>query len=684
MGDKPTPTGRSIERFTPLERAAHWVNAIAFVVLAVSGIVMAFGKFFLLPVLGATLFGWLSFALKNLHNFAGPLFAVSLLIVILTFVKDNLPRQGDMAWLAKGGGLLGGAHIPSAALQRRREAAVLGAACWCSAVITVGSGLVLDQLVPQIAAMRGNMQIAHMVHGAATVLMMAMFIGHIYMGTIGTRGAYSAMRHGYVDEAWAQEHHELWYDDIKAGRVPAQRSACPKRRKAVPPAPMPEGESRIMTLRIRDLLALSLLGVSSLAGVAKLPPPSDEAKAKAAEAAAKAAHGGKVAAYKLCQAMDKVAARYYRRFQEGRQGHQTARSDAGLRRPRPLCCGACTGRQVGACRPRGEALPPPTPAAPPPLRVAGAPRLTKARGELLREITILDEYGERRRIHIPAERPLTLFVDRRELVTLMTLGAMPELLVLGYLLNQRLIRARRPGRVGDRRLGGGRGGREDTRRRERHRGAHGAGGWSRPAAVKARSSATCSRTCTASSCPRSSRHASARAPCTACSRRCASRTASTARPARCTAARCSAAHELLMFVEDVGRHNAIDTIAGWMAPARHRRRRQGLLHHRPADQRDGHEVGADRRADHRLAQRRHGDGPSRWPSRLGMTLFGRAANRHFLCYTGVERFDSEPEPQRRRGARRLRLTRLASPTATGDPLDESPVSCRPGRQPLAA
>ncbi len=86
----------------------------------------------------------------------------------------------------------------------------------------------------------------------------------------------------------------------------------------------------------------------------------------------------------------------------------------------------------------GEALPPPTPAAPPP-RVVGAPRLTMARGELLREITILDEYGERRRIHIPAERPLTLFVDRRELVTLMTLGAMPEHLVLGYLLNQRLI-----------------------------------------------------------------------------------------------------------------------------------------------------------------------------------------------------------------------------------------------------
>ena len=73
--------------------------------------------------------------------------------------------------------------------------------------------------------------------------------------------------------------------------------------------------------------------------------------------------------------------------------------------------------------------------------VVGAPRLTDARCELLREIQILDEYGERRSIHIPAERPLTIFVDKRELVTLMTLGARPELLVLGYLHNQRLVNA---------------------------------------------------------------------------------------------------------------------------------------------------------------------------------------------------------------------------------------------------
>ena len=108
-------TGKKIERFTPFERAAHWSNAIAFVILGVSGVVMAFGKFFLLPIVGGTLFGWLTYVLKNAHNFAGPLFAVSLVVVFLTFVKDNFPQKGDINWLLTGGAC-------SAAPSRRRTA----------------------------------------------------------------------------------------------------------------------------------------------------------------------------------------------------------------------------------------------------------------------------------------------------------------------------------------------------------------------------------------------------------------------------------------------------------------------------------------------------------------------------------------------------------------------------------
>jgi formate dehydrogenase subunit gamma len=216
-------TGRKIERFTPLERAAHWTNAIAFVALAVSGVIIAFGKYFILPIIGTALFGWLTYALKNIHNFAGPLFAVSLIIVFVTFIKDNLPSKEDITWLLKGGGMFSGQEVPSHRFNAGEKVVfwfgVLGLG-----LIVVASGLVLDKLIPGLIYERGTMQIANMVHGVATVLMMAMFMGHIYMGTIGMQGAYSAMREGYVDETWAKEHHELWYNDIKAGKIPAQRS----------------------------------------------------------------------------------------------------------------------------------------------------------------------------------------------------------------------------------------------------------------------------------------------------------------------------------------------------------------------------------------------------------------------------------------------------------------------------
>jgi formate dehydrogenase subunit gamma len=216
-------TGRKIERFTPFERSAHWSNAIAFCTLAISGIVMAFGKFFLLPILGATLFGWLTYVLKTMHNFAGPLFAVSLVIVFFTFLRDNLPSRGDLMWLLKGGGLFSGKEVPSHRFNAGEKLIFWGGVFFLG-VIVVASGLVLDKLLPGLLYERATLQVAHMVHAVATVLMMAMFLGHIYLGTVGMDGAYQGMKTGYVDEAWAKEHHEYWYDDIKAGKIPEQRS----------------------------------------------------------------------------------------------------------------------------------------------------------------------------------------------------------------------------------------------------------------------------------------------------------------------------------------------------------------------------------------------------------------------------------------------------------------------------
>jgi len=214
-----------IERFTPFERSAHWANAIAFSALAISGLMMAFGRFVLLPLMGGTLYGPLTYVLKTLHNFAGPIFTVSLVIVFFTFVRDEWPERGDLHWLARAGGAFSkNRDEPPSGRFNAGEKVIFWAGVLFLGVIVVASGLVMDKLIPNVDYERSTMQVAHMVHSVATVLMMSMFTLHIYLGTIGMRGAYKAMRTGWVDEAWAREHHEYWYEDIRAGKVPAQRS----------------------------------------------------------------------------------------------------------------------------------------------------------------------------------------------------------------------------------------------------------------------------------------------------------------------------------------------------------------------------------------------------------------------------------------------------------------------------
>ncbi len=227
-------TGRLIERFTYFERAAHWINAIAFVLLALSGIFMAFGKFFILPIFGGTLFGWLTYVLKNVHNFVGPAFAVSLAVMFFAYLRDNWPRKGDINWLLKGGGMLTGEHVPSHRFNAGEKTVFWGGVVFLGSIVVV-SGFVLNKIVPGIDYTRNTMQFAHIAHALATVLMMAMIAAHAYLGSIGMEGAYRAMRDGYVDESWAKEHHEYWYRDIKDGKIPAQRTPLPDR--ADRPAP---------------------------------------------------------------------------------------------------------------------------------------------------------------------------------------------------------------------------------------------------------------------------------------------------------------------------------------------------------------------------------------------------------------------------------------------------------------
>ncbi len=230
------PTGRKIQRFTPVERFVHWTTAITFVLLAVSGLCMMFGKFLLMPIIGHTLFGYLSYALKTIHNFVGPLFTVSVIATFLMFVKDNFPVAADVTWLAKLGGMFGKGHAPAGRFNAGEKLWFWGGVTLLGLAAS-GSGFVLDKLVPNLEYTRFLMQGANLLHMTCTALMMAFALGHIYLGTIGMQGAYKAMREGFVDDAWAREHHDIWYQEVVEGKVPRIRAPEHDGEAVPPPAP---------------------------------------------------------------------------------------------------------------------------------------------------------------------------------------------------------------------------------------------------------------------------------------------------------------------------------------------------------------------------------------------------------------------------------------------------------------
>ncbi len=212
------PSGRLIERFTPFERYTHWVVAVSFVILGISGLVMMLGKYVLLPVIGYTLFAWLAQLSKHLHNFVGPVFVVSLLMFIVMFVKDNLPRLYDFKWFANLGGMITGGHVPSGRFNAGEKVWFWIGVVVLSLVVSASGLVLLFPNFDQVRAVMIEANVLHMVSGGAV---MAISLGHIYLGTIGLDGAYEAMRTGYVDETWAREHHEYWYNDVKSGKVKA-------------------------------------------------------------------------------------------------------------------------------------------------------------------------------------------------------------------------------------------------------------------------------------------------------------------------------------------------------------------------------------------------------------------------------------------------------------------------------
>ena len=219
------PTGRLIHRFNIVERAVHWSTAVSFCVLGLTGLIMFFGKHVLLPLLGYTLFSWLATAAKAFHNFIAPLFIVSVLAMVLLFIKDNFPRLYDLKWFARAWAVMARSEHVRTGRFNAGEKAWFWVGVVGLSVAVIWSGLVL--LFPNFEQTRAVMQDAWAVHAIAALVYIAISLGHIYLGTIGLEGSYSAMRTGYVDETWAKEHHEYWYDEVKSAKRAAPGGAVP-------------------------------------------------------------------------------------------------------------------------------------------------------------------------------------------------------------------------------------------------------------------------------------------------------------------------------------------------------------------------------------------------------------------------------------------------------------------------
>ena len=218
-------SGIKILRFASFERFTHWLTASCFVVLALSGLNISFGRILILPLFGANAFATMSTYAKYAHDYLAFPFMLGLAIMFLIWIKDNIPRRVDLQWIKQGGGILpNGKHPPA----KRFNAGQKGI-FW---IVIIGGVLMSVSgwflLFPYIPANVTTMQIWTVIHAVIAMLFIAVMLAHIYIGTVGMEGAFEAMGTGEVDLNWAKEHHSLWVEEEEAkGRTSSGGAARP-------------------------------------------------------------------------------------------------------------------------------------------------------------------------------------------------------------------------------------------------------------------------------------------------------------------------------------------------------------------------------------------------------------------------------------------------------------------------
>lgn len=216
-------SGRTITRFGLFERVVHWTMAASFIVLALSGLNLAVGRYLVLPWLGEDAFGTVTALGKTAHNYLAWPFMLAVVLSFFLWIRHNIPSRLDIEWFKSGGGLLKNGQHPPARKFNAGQKLVF----W---IVIFGGGLValsgLALMFPYLIAAPWQWQMAQIIHALIAAGMVAMVIGHIYIATAGSEGALEAMTTGDVDVNWAEQHHSLWYEEEMAkGRAPRSAPA---------------------------------------------------------------------------------------------------------------------------------------------------------------------------------------------------------------------------------------------------------------------------------------------------------------------------------------------------------------------------------------------------------------------------------------------------------------------------
>jgi len=202
-------SGKRVPRWSAYVRVVHWIMSIAFLLLLITGLSLLFGRAVLIPLLGAEGFSAWAIAAKYIHNYSGPVFAVTLVLLVVSMVRDNIPSRVDIDWFRKGG--FAGKHVPTGKLNAGEKLWF-----WFNAIggmVVAISGIVL--ILPNLFEARSTMQLMLLLHAGLALLYIGGSFVHMYMGTLGARGALDGITKGHVSSEWAEQHHDLWYHEVK-------------------------------------------------------------------------------------------------------------------------------------------------------------------------------------------------------------------------------------------------------------------------------------------------------------------------------------------------------------------------------------------------------------------------------------------------------------------------------------